>query len=88
MDRDWGVIGRSVEVRGTFICCLMFCHHELILILLLVRRPKRALVPVGEIIVIDHYTLAVKIISDPGEVSFKLFGDTETEGLNQIFGSV
>jgi hypothetical protein len=34
------------------------------------------------------YPLAVKIFSAPGEVPFDLYGDTVTEGLAQIFGSI
>ena len=34
------------------------------------------------------YPLLVKIVSAPGEVPFDLFGDTITEGLNQILASV
>jgi hypothetical protein len=34
------------------------------------------------------YPLAVKLFSAPGEVPFDLYGDTVTEGLGQIFGSI
>jgi hypothetical protein len=34
------------------------------------------------------YPLAVKIFSAPGEVPFDLYGDTVTEGLGQVFGSI
>jgi len=34
------------------------------------------------------YPLIARIVSTPGEVPFDLFGDTITEGLCQIFGSV
>ena len=50
--------------------------HVFALFLLAEFREKRA------------YPLAVKIFSAPGEVPFDLFGDTVTEGLSQIFGSV
>jgi hypothetical protein len=50
--------------------------HVFALFLLAQFREKRA------------YPLAVKIFSAPGEVPFDLYGDTVTEGLGQIFGSI
>jgi hypothetical protein len=50
--------------------------HVFALFLLAQFREKRA------------YPLAVKIFSAPGEVPFDLYGDTVTEGLGQILGSI
>ena len=50
--------------------------HVFAMFLLAQFREKRA------------YPLVVKIYSAPGELPFNLFGDTVTEGLSQIFGSV
>jgi hypothetical protein len=50
--------------------------HVFALFLLAQFREKRA------------YPLAARIFSAPGEVPFDLFGDTVTEGLSQILGSV
>jgi len=50
--------------------------HVFAMFLLAQFREKRA------------YPLVVKIFSAPGELPFNLFGDTVTEGLSQILGSV
>jgi len=50
--------------------------HVFAMFLLAQFREKRA------------YPLVVKIYSAPGELPFNLFGDTVTEGLSQILGSV
>ena len=70
------VLERCAEDPVAFAKREDYMLHSFALYLLAQFREKRA------------YPLAAKIFSAPGEVPFDLFGDTVTEGLSQILGSV